>query len=216
MLIGDKRILWPAGKGPGWKHTDDGMDGGRFGAIEHSVVVSANGDGTFTPLFDRAITREGGHVITLPFGQNQDGEWVVGLIKEARDTAAPADGVSSIAFWGPPRGFCDENETPEEAAKREAGEEAGAKVFHSIRFIGNFITNETCTSSWSPWVALETDPAALEVNAPQHGEKIYKVQFFNISQAKAMIAAGEHDGASTRSMVLVTTVFLFEQLVAAL
>ena len=205
-----KRLItdvdWPDGKAPGWKHTDTGMNGGRFGRIEHAVVCTPNG----APIFDRPIVHEGPHVISPIWGFDEKGEILFGLVKEARDTAAPADGTTSLAFWGPPRGFRDHNETPEQAARREAGEEAGARVALSACYVGDHITNETCTGSWSPVVMLQVDLRRLFELQPDRGEKIYKASFFSLDEVAEMIRAGEHDGALTTSFVLVSALALFQ------
>lgn len=206
LLSTDPRVIWPAGRTPNWVQKPDGVDGGRFGFIEHAVICKPDG----TAIFDRYVTKEGSHVITLPFGQDPStGEWKIGLVMEARDTAAPADGVTSLSFWGPARGFRDENETAEAAARREAGQEAGASVILSAVALGDFITNETTTTSWSPFVALNVDLSRLQAIAPEQGEKIYKSKFFTLQEVEEMILHGTHEGAYTTSMVLITTVMLY-------
>jgi 8-oxo-dGTP pyrophosphatase MutT (NUDIX family) len=205
-IIADTAIIWPEGKGPNWKHTPEGVDGGKFGRIEHAVVCKHDG----TAIFDRLITIEGPHVITIVYGHDKESnDYKLGLIKEARDTAAPADGVTSLSFWGPPRGFRDGNETEVQAALREAGEEAGVSVVLKTTTLGDFITNETTTASWSPFVALEVDLSKLQTIAPERGEKIYKAEFFFADEVEEMVREGIHDGASTRSMVLATTLLLY-------
>lgn len=204
LLITDPRLTWPEGKGPNWKHTEEGIDGGRFGRIEHAVVCKPDG----TAIFDRPITVEGPHVITVTFGFDESSfDWRLGLVKEARDTAAPPDGITSVSFWGPPRGFLGDRESV------EAGEEAGAAVFLEAWPLGEYITNETTTGSWSPFVALKVDLARLKEIAPERGEKIYKAQFFLVEEVEEMIKEGEFEGASTRSMVLITTLMLYRHLV---
>lgn len=210
LLITDPRLSWPAGQGPNWKHTEEGIDGGRFGRIEHAVVCKPDG----TAIFDRPITVEGPHVITVTFGFDESSfDWRIGLVKEVRDTAAPPDGTTSVSFWGPPRGFLEESESVEAAARREAGEEAGAAVFLEAWPLGEFITNEATTGSWSPFVALKVDLARLKEIAPERGEKIYKSQFFLVEEVEEMIKEGSFESASTRSMVLITTLMLYRLMV---
>ncbi len=60
-------------------------------------------------------------------------------------------------FLGPPRRFCLENEDPIIAAKRIISREAGAEVCIATLLMGEFITNETTTSSWSPVVYTQVD-----------------------------------------------------------
>lgn len=205
-LITDPAIIWPEGKGPNWKHTPEGVDGGAFGRIEHAVICKPDG----TAIFDRLITVEGSHVITVTYGHDKESnDFKIGLVKEARDTAAVADGATSLAFWGPPRGFRDKGETEIQAALREAGQEAGANVTLNARMLGDFITNETTTASWSPFVALQVDLAKLQEIAPERGEKIYRAEFFFADEVEGMIKQGTHDGASARSMVLATTLMLY-------
>lgn len=201
-LITDPLVKWPEGVAPKWVPTPEGYDGGRYGRIEHAVVCKPDG----TAIFDRLITVEGPHVITVLYGHDPvDFGMKIGLVKEARDTAAPADGETSLAFWGPPRGFVNEGESVVEAALREAGEEAGAGVIKETHDLGKFITNETTTASWSPFVALEADLSKLQAIAPERGEKIYKAKFFFPEEIEEMIKAGSFEDASTRSMVLIAT-----------
>lgn len=205
MVITDSRVSWPEGKKPGWRAVEGGMDGGRHGYIEHAAICDSLG----RVIFDRAIVHEGPHVITVTWGLSLKNQPVIALVKEARDTAAPADGKTSLSFWGPPRGFRKEGETPEEAARREAGEEAGVDVVLESRFLGEFITNETCTGTFSPIVALKVDLDRLVALRLSRGEKIYKAMWFTIEQIEEMIIAGSYDGALTTSMVLSHTLMMF-------
>lgn len=205
LLRNDPKIVWPDGKVPGWTHNHNGMGGGKFGRVDHVVIV----DDKSNALYDKCIVHEGGHVITITYGQNAKDEWVLGLVKEARDTAAPTDGVTTLAFWGPPRGYRGLNESAVAAAMREAGEEAGASVILNTLEVGNMIVNEAIVSSWSPIVALEVDLSRLSEIAPEHGEKIYKAKFFTLEQIDEMIIRGAYDDASTRSMVLMSMLTLF-------
>lgn len=201
---------WPEGKQPNWVHVGAGMDGGRFGAIEHRVMVDTHGN----PLFDRAVVVEGPHIITVTWGFcPQTGVPRLGLVNEVRDTAAPADGLSTLSFWGPPRGFRDNGETPEVAARREAGEEAGVRAFLGTRYIGDIFVNETCVASCSPVVEVHVDLTQLGAITPdlRGGEKIFKAAFFTEEEVKAMILAGTHEGALTTSGVL-ATILLYWQL----
>lgn len=204
-LITDPSLRWPEGKGPGWRHTQDGMDGGRFGRIEHAVMCKPNDEA----IFDRALVFEGPHVIAVAWGYDADNEPRLALVKEARDTVAPPDGETSVAFWGPPRGFRSLNEHPVEAACREAGEEAGANVVISTRYLGDFYVNETCVASSSPIVLLQVDLTRIGEIRADRGEKIFKAEFFFPWEIERIIIAGEYDDALTTSMVLGHTFMLW-------
>ncbi|MEM7025942.1 MAG: NUDIX domain-containing protein [Pseudomonadota bacterium] len=208
LLLNDPRLQRPAGWSPKWRPSAAGMDGGAFGSIEHGAVVDELG----AALFDRPRMVEGPHVITVAWGIDVHGSVRIGLVKEGHDQAAPADGVATMAFWGPPRGFREAGETPEQAARREIGEETGAEIALDTVSIGQVITNETCTGSWSPLVAVKVDLERIAVIHPDRDEKIFRAQFFSLDEIDAMIAAGEHDGALTSSLILVGVVKKFEVL----
>ncbi|NBD73785.1 NUDIX domain-containing protein [Patescibacteria group bacterium] len=182
------------------------MDGERFGCIEHAVVCKPDGEA----IFDRALVFEGPHVITVAWGFDpSSGEPMLALVKEARDTVALPDGKTSVAFWGPPRGFRGHSETPQEAARREAGEEAGANVVLETQYLGDFYVNETCVASASPTVLLQLDLDRVGAIRADRGEKIYKAEFFPAYEIERMIAAGEHEGALTTSKVLLANYTLW-------
>ena len=214
LPINDTRIVWPAGRGPGWTHTDSGLDGGRFGSISHYAYGAFGDDSKFYAQFDRPVVVEGPHAIAIPFGRDlSDGKFKIGLVKEQRDTAAPDNGYESVFYWGPPRGFAEPGDAGAIAmAVRETGEEIGAQVLAADPWlIGNYITNETCTASQSPIVAVPVNLERLSQTQGDDGfgEKILKAQFFSLDKIEDMIREGEYDDGLTTSMVLGHTMFLY-------
>ena len=83
-LITDPDLKWPKGTVPNWIHKLDGIiDGGRYGYIEHAVICKPDG----TAIFDRMVTVEGPHVITVLYGHDPiDFGMKIGLVKEFFDT----------------------------------------------------------------------------------------------------------------------------------
>jgi hypothetical protein len=207
LPIDDSRIVWPNGRSPGWTHTAAGLDGGKFGSVQHAAYGELQSDGTFLAQFDRPVVIEGPHAIAIAFGRDpSDGQFKIGLLKEQRDTAAPADGETSVFYWGPPRGFAEPGDQGAIAmAVRETGEEIGAGVLAFDPWIlGEYITNETCTASGSPIVAVPVDLTRLAeiIKEGGRGEKILKAEFFTLLQVEAMIKYRVYQGALTNSMVL--------------
>ena len=210
--ITDSDLVFPEGKKPGWVHTKAGMDGGQFGQVVHIAVCKP--DGTF--LFDKPVIEEGSHVITLTYGFLYDDRSgvtpVLALVKEQRDTAAELDGTDAPVFWGPPRGYAEQTDDGlMAAAMREAGEETGANVLVGEPWIvtRDTVPNETIVRSRSPWVAIPVDVRRLGEIRADHGEKIFKAEFFSVEEIEIMIAAGSYDGASTESWCLMAALTLF-------
>lgn len=210
LSITDPKVVFSKEKSPGWSYTATGIDGGRFGRVEHIAVVDANGNF----MFDTVTRFESAHVIDLAFGRDSvDGKVKLGLVNERRDTAAvELDGISSPNYWGPPRGFQEEDESLIEAARREAGEESGANTLIADPWVvaEDTVSNESNTRSRSPWVALPVDLAKISEPHPDATEKIFKSQFFTPEEISQMIVRGEHDGASTRSWCLATALLYFQ------
>ncbi len=198
LLSQIKKEDWPKDREQKWTLTPDGIDGGKFGRVEHRVIVDENG----VPRCDRPVIHEGSHVIICLFGRNANDEIVMGLVKENRDTAAPLDGKTSVAFWGPPRGFRGEDEDPIDAAKRIVKRESGADVCLSVGKIGDFITNETTTSSWSPVIAVEVDLSKIGSFDENRTEKFFGARWCVQSEILSMLWFDLVEGASTNSLVL--------------
>ena len=196
---------WPEGRGPTWKLGLDGYES-PFGQTEHRVIFNKG-----KPRFDRVVIVEPPHVIIVAVGRGY-GQPLLGLVKETRDTAAPLDGVTSSTFWGPPRGFLQVNETIEAAIARLVNNETGKTLIQSVQKMGQWITNETTTSSWSDVVIVDVDLKTHSKIRTDRNEPFYKVDWFTRPEVAKMIFHGTHEDASTRSMVMTTVAFLFSQI----
>ena len=209
LRIDDLSLTIPA-KRQNWPHTQWGMDGGDFGKVVDVAVV--DGDGNF--IYNKPVIEEGPHVATLTFGICPETTLPkLALVNEQRDTAAKLDGVDAPRYWGPARGYADQTDTGLiAAAKREAGEETGADVLVGDPWIvaNDTNPNETIVRSKTPWVAIPVDLSRLSAIRAQHGEKIFKAEFFTEFQLEDMIRLGTHEGASTRSWCLATAVLYFK------
>lgn len=180
--------------------SDGGMVSKKgYGHVHLSVVTDDDGH----PLYDRPILHETPHVLTWLFSRAENDTILSGLIKERRDTAAPADGKTTVNFWGPPRGLLDEGESTKEAAVREVGEETGAQIIKGVWDMGDVITNETCTGTFTPMVAIEVDPDVFDPISSQHGEQIFTFEFFTRSEILVMINEGTHEGTLCNSALFI-------------
>jgi 8-oxo-dGTP pyrophosphatase MutT (NUDIX family) len=177
----------------------------RFGSVEYAVVADQDGK----PLYDRPIYREAPHVITVPwYSLGREMGPAIGLILEER-----AHG--GTAYWGVPRGFLKTGETPEAAALREAGEEAGVAVVKLAQLVGYINPNPTFISSKGPVVALEVDHVKLQEIRPKRNEKIYKVTFFPIVELLEKIQSGNFEGGCFEDGVSLAAIMLFLSSAAA-
>lgn len=176
-----------------WVLTQDGSDwkceSERFGSVK-SVVVA---DDAGKPLFERPQYNEAPHIITVPWGRPLWKEPKIGLVLETRQHAEHPTHRGDQKFWGVPRGFLKPGESPEVAAKREAGEEAGVKVVRNAHFAGHLCPNPTFVGTFGPVVFLEVDLRQMGKISPGRHEKIYKAQFFTSSEVKRMINEGMHE-----------------------
>lgn len=155
----------------------------KFGSVEYAVTTDQKGN----PAWDRPVYCEAPHIITVPWYKPMFGPLEIGLIMEERIHGGGK-------FWGVPRGFLNPDEAPEAAARREAGEEAGARVVRSSHFLGPLNPNPTFVATTGPVIALEVDRARLSKIAPDRQEKIYKVAFFPRQKLNRAIISGEYQG----------------------
>lgn len=178
----------------------------KFGEVEYFVVTDKDGN----PQFDRPRYHEAPHIITVVWGKKKEEYVYIGLVLEARPHAIPYDSsspYSDVKFWGVPRGFLNAGETPEEAARREAGEESGAAVVLESKEAGYIYPNPTFCATFGPVIFLKVDLDRLEAIRPTRGEKIYKAQFFAEEQVKQMIVRGKYgdglleDGVSLAALM---------------
>lgn len=218
LPIADKNVIVQKPK-TGWVQTPWGYDGGQFGAIVHAAFLSP--DGKF--LYDRVMVEEGSHAIAIAWGVPQDGIPRLLLVKEQRDGVAVLNGEDIRFFWGPPRGFAEQTEvgiaagaveaTVKKIAVRETSEEGGFRVKENqTKLLPPMYVNETCVRTASPLAMVEVDLSDFQGirEDKEGGEVIITSDFFTLDEAKAIIAAGEHEGACTTSGVMMSAVLLFE------
>lgn len=99
---------------PGWIFEGTAFHNPRFARVEHAAVVDGN-----RVLWDQAVIRENPGVIVVPYTTDP---LEVGMVEARRPVAGLG---ASLEF---PGGFCRPGEPWDEAAVREAAEEAGWKL----------------------------------------------------------------------------------------
>lgn len=146
------------------------------------------GEEAYLKGFDKGTWKlDMSRIITVVWGE-KNGEIYIGLVLEARPHAIDSAVFPKDAkFWGVPRGFRKPTETPELAARREAGEESGATVVLESKEAGSIYPNPTFCATSGPLIFLKVDLDRLEKIRPERGEKIYKAKFFRTNVVKAMI-----------------------------
>ncbi|MFV1492040.1 NUDIX domain-containing protein [Phaeobacter sp. JH18-32] len=96
----------------------------NFFAMEEMDLQFRRYDGSLSPVINRGVALVGQAAVVLPYDRRRD---AVLLIEQFR-AATYIAGNQRPWMWEPVAGLIDPGETPEQAARREAMEEAGLKI----------------------------------------------------------------------------------------
>lgn len=108
----------------------------NFFAMEEMDLQFRRFDGEMSPVMNRGVSMIGQAAVVLPYDPVMD---AVLLIEQFR-TAPFFMGAKNPWMWEPPAGLIDPGETPEQAARREANEEAGLTVGH-MDYVGGLYSS---------------------------------------------------------------------------
>src|SRR5690606_5948600 len=139
----------------------------RFGFGE--VRVQTKPDGSLD--FDRLVYGEALNINCVVWGRDTDGIYRVAVVTQVRPFADMPDGTPAdppIVFGQPcvmgfrnnlggSRNLAPAFEAADDAAVREALEEAGAEGVLSVRQMGHHNPNPTFVTSWSELFEIEVD-----------------------------------------------------------
>ncbi len=175
-----------------------------FGGVEAAVVIDPK---TGQPSFDRPVVWEAPNVNIVVWGRRkEDGMPMIGVIHQPRPHADdPRDPASqeTVVFGQTPMGFLEKllGEKPEDAARREAGEEAGAgsaiiRAYQPSCPWHN--PNPTFVRSWSDLYFVEVDLEQIEALKEDHSEPIYKLEYIPLPELLRRLREGEYEGALYR------------------
>jgi ADP-ribose pyrophosphatase len=164
----------------------------RFFAVEEYDLQFRRFDGTLGPMVNRAVFISGDAVTVLPYDPVRD---VVLLIEQfrpgpfARGDAQPWS-LEAIA------GRIDAGETPEQAARREAVEEAGL-VLGAMEYVGGYYPTPGAKAEFLySYVALTDLPEGVEGVFGVEGEaEDIRGHRMDFAAFAALIASGEVNNA---------------------
>ncbi|CUH82056.1 ADP-ribose pyrophosphatase [Tritonibacter multivorans] len=108
----------------------------NFFAMEEMDLQFRRFDGSMSPVLNRGASMVGQAAVVLPYDPLRD---AVLLIEQFR-SAPFFMGAKNPWMWEPPAGLIDPGETPEQAARREAKEEAGLTVGH-VDYVGGLYSS---------------------------------------------------------------------------
>lgn len=188
----------------------------RFGSIEPAVVVDNNGN----PLFDKPSYSEAPGVVIVVWGRDAVGEVKIAVIHQPRPHADDPEDVSSskeVVFGQLPMGFLDKLVGKEEmehftdAAKREAGEEAGASVIRAVETPACPYQNASPSfvRTWSNICFIEVDLQKIVERKEDATEPIYKVEYISVKELIRRVREGKADGAVYRMATANSLWFIF-------
>ena len=189
---------------PGWRWRRGKLENPKFGSIEQIAVCKDDE----TPAYDSYQISEVGSAIIVPY-YRKGNTLFIGLIDELRSVVKDKNGnQGSMVLRGVPRGFKNQDETGEEAAIRELGEETRA-VVKKLTFIGMINPNTSFyTTSGIPAFKAEVDPEKISELKPDAGEKIIKSQYYPIEETLKEIR-GNISKKETNCGMSLSALFLF-------
>jgi len=178
----------------------------RFGFAEVRVQTKPDG----TPDFDRAVYGEAPNINAVVYGVRDD-TYYVAVVIQARPFSDLPDGTPAdlpIKFGQPcVMGFLNKIvgqqlaaafESADEAAIREALEEAGATGILSVEAMGFHNPNPTFCATWSTLLDIQVDLTTV-TSRVDAAELIYKAEYLPVREVFRRIAIGEFDGVSYRA-----------------
>ncbi len=141
----------------------------NFFAMEEMDLQYRRFDGSLSPVINRGAAMGGSAAVLLPYDVTRD---AVLLVEQFR-AAIYIGGAANPWLWEPPAGLIDPGETPEDAARREAREEAGLEVAHLER-VGGLYPSSGFISEYIHIFCGLTDFSAIEGGGgvPSEGEDI--------------------------------------------
>ncbi len=191
----------------------------RFGSVRSAVVTKPDG----TPDFDRPRYDEAPNINAIVWGRDKKtGEIKIGIISQARPHA---DNVfeqtdKPMVFESIPMGFMskivgkdqvERLEHPEEAAAREASQEAGASIVKDITYpeYPSHYPNPTFVGTTSDVVFVEVDLDKVDKMKIDRDELIYKADYIPLSQVLKDIKAGKTDMGIARMATSNSVILMF-------
>jgi hypothetical protein len=193
LSVGD--VEFPAGTDWSFKS--------RFGEVKSAVVLKDDG----TSAFDRPEYTEAPFMQTIVWGKGDDGLYYYGFVDQSRPHADEPgeerqgkDDHPAVRFFHCVMGFNEKAatgkfETPEQAAAREAHEEAGAgsAVIEVENYAPGHNPSPSFTPTWGGVVGVEVDLKKLQKPIPDPEEPINGLYFVEGGKLLAMIKKGRSD-----------------------
>ena len=209
-VVTDPMVVSDQG-GATWRIVHNGLEGAvnaplrihsKFGSFDHVIVTDDKG----AELYNRVRLVQRAHVSVLPWFTETlpCGLTVIKvvLVKEVRpmahDFATNEPRDTALVFWGVAGGFLESKETPEQAAKREGGEEAGAVLLPGKLplKIADLNPDPSVLSTAASVISLHVDGSKVQGASPDPKENIMGARAFELYDLYRRIAQGWFDGAS--------------------
>ncbi|MEK7605314.1 MAG: hypothetical protein AAB478_02190 [Patescibacteria group bacterium] len=178
----------------------------RFGFAEVRVQTKADG----TPDFDRVVVGEAPNINAVCW-YRKGGIIYIAVVIQARPLADKPDGTPAdppIIFAQPcVMGFKEKIlgtnlaaafESDDDAVRREALQEAGARGIKNITFLGYHNPNPTFCATWSEVWDVEVDPKMIS-DQLDATELIFRAEYIPALLVLARIGTDVHDGVSYRA-----------------
>ncbi len=184
-----------------------------FGSVMTAVVLDKDGK----PVFDRPIYREAPNVNIVAFGREKDGTVRVAVIRQPRphadDPEQPGvDGHAPVVFGQVPMGFLEKliGETPEDAARRETGEETGATTVKAVSQPNypHHNPNPTFVATWSDLYFVEVDLERIEALRSTRNEPIYSAEYITVPELLRRVREGKDEQGGVYRMCTSNSIWL--------
>ncbi len=180
----------------------------EFGFAEYRIQTGRDG----MPAFGRVVYGEKPNINGVVWGKDADGIVKVAVIVQARPLADMPSGMAAemgIIFGQPcVMGFRDNFggmknlekvfEAAQDAAVREALEEAGVQDIIDVQNMGHHNPNPTFCATWSELFDIEVDLTKI-TGVTDRTEQIYRAEYISVKEVLQRIASGEYEGVNYRS-----------------